>query len=536
LEQLGRRCAVPNDPYTERPNTFVADIEARKRAEAAATRQPGRPNDFLARADAKAAAANRQAPHPPRTGTYTLRGPWPTGDPDYDMRRKAFALAGLRLECDRVRNSIPHTNRDDVLNTALFNVYRFVTEDGVLTEDEIVDAMYAASYDVSEPLPERQIREKLSGRILADRQRKPRAKQGMSDDTNVHEVTAETLGGTTQDEDAMPDDEQPDSSEPTWTFVDGATFILDIPARIPALWGHGTEVAWAEGESLMIAAPLGLGKTTLGTLLLRAQLGIGDGFLLGHPVPPRDGIFLYLAMDRPAQVARAMHRQFTEDEREVLAERLVVWKGPPPTDVAKDPTLLARMADAAGAGTLYLDSVKDAAVGLSDDEVGAGYNRARQHLLSQGVELCEQHHCVKRGAGGGPPLTVADVYGSAWITSGTGSIILLTGDPGDPIIGFRHLRSPADAVGPYQLMHDQGAGTLAIHRSTDLLELVKCKAEDGLTAKEAAAAIFDTGKPTDSEIEKARRKLNKLADDGYLTRVDGTKGRGQGNTTAWFTA
>ena len=60
-----------------------------------------------------------------------------------------------------------------------------------------------------------------------------------------------------------------------WTFVDGATFILDIPANIPALWGEGDEVLWAEGESLMIAAPLGLGKTTLGSLLLRAQLGIG---------------------------------------------------------------------------------------------------------------------------------------------------------------------------------------------------------------------------------------------------------------------
>ena len=29
-----------------------------------------------------------------------------------------------------------------------------------------------------------------------------------------------------------------------------------------------------------------------------------------------------------------------------------------------------------GADTVYLDSVKDAAIGLSDDAVGAGYNRA----------------------------------------------------------------------------------------------------------------------------------------------------------------
>ena len=316
-----------------------------------------------------------------------------------------------------------------------------------------------------------------------------------------------------------------------WTFVDGAAFILDIPATIPALWGKGDEVLWAEGESLMIAAPLGLGKTTLGTLLLRAQLGIGDASLLGYPVPPRGGKILYLAMDRPAQVARAMHRQFAEDERQTLAERLVFWKGPPPGDVARKPELLAELAEAAGAETVYLDSIKDAAIGLSDDEVGSGYNRARQHLLTQGVQLCEQHHTVKRAPKGGPPVAVADIYGSAWITNGTGSIILLTGDPGDPIVGFLHLRAPADIVGPYKLIHDQTAGTFNIYHSTDLVVLASASGLNGLTAKDAAVAIFDTTNPTSSQIEKARRKLNALITHG-LYRVDG--GKGTGNTTVWF--
>ncbi len=34
------------------------------------------------------------------------------------------------------------------------------------------------------------------------------------------------------------------------------------------------------------------------------------------------------------------------------------------------------LADAAGADTVYLDSVKDAALRLSEDEVGAGYGCA----------------------------------------------------------------------------------------------------------------------------------------------------------------
>jgi hypothetical protein len=46
-------------------------------------------------------------------------------------------------------------------------------------------------------------------------------------------------------------------------LVDGARFILDQPSTIPAVWGEGAQVLWAEGEALMIAGGQGLGKTTL---------------------------------------------------------------------------------------------------------------------------------------------------------------------------------------------------------------------------------------------------------------------------------
>jgi hypothetical protein len=67
------------------------------------------------------------------------------------------------------------------------------------------------------------------------------------------------------------------------------------------------------------------------------------------------------------------------------------------------------------------------------------------------------------------PPEVADIYGSAWITNGTGSIILLSGEPGDPIVGFRHVRTPANEIGPLQLLHEQSTGTLTVHHSTDLV-------------------------------------------------------------------
>ena len=50
-------------------------------------------------------------------------------------------------------------------------------------------------------------------------------------------------------------------------------------------------------------------------------------------------------------------------------------------DMAKYPDLLVRMAEGAYANTVVVDSLKDAAIGLNEDETGAGWNRARQKAL-----------------------------------------------------------------------------------------------------------------------------------------------------------
>ena len=102
--------------------------------------------------------------------------------------------------------------------------------------------------------------------------------------------------------------------------------------------------------------------------------------MLGLPVAQVPGKVLYLAMDRPAQIARSLHRQFFDCHRDVLRDRLVIWEGPPPADIAAESPLplLAELAERAGASVVYLDSLKDAAVGLAEDAVGAGYNRARR--------------------------------------------------------------------------------------------------------------------------------------------------------------
>jgi hypothetical protein len=178
-------------------------------------------------------------------------------------------------------------------------------------------------------------------------------------------------------------------------MVGGAPFVLDAPTTVPCIWGRGDEVIWAGGESLTIAGPPGVGKTTLSGQLVRARLGL-LGTLLGYPVEPTSGRVLYLAMDRPAQIARSLRRHFHDDERAALEKRLVVWKGPPPGDVARHTETLLGLAQLASADTIVIDSLKDAALGLTDDEVGAAYNRARQLAVREGIQLVEFHHSQTR--------------------------------------------------------------------------------------------------------------------------------------------
>ncbi|MFD5105718.1 AAA family ATPase [Streptomyces cinereoruber] len=327
-----------------------------------------------------------------------------------------------------------------------------------------------------------------------------------------------------------PQDEPAEDLSAT-SFKAGGSFFHDVPKTPPAVWGAGSEVLWAEGEALLIAAPQGVGKTTLAHQLIRARLGLQDS-VLGFPVAPGKRVLL-LAMDRPSQTRRAGARIFGQDDPKYLNEHLVVWEGPPPFDLAKRTDILAAMCDRAKADTVVIDSIKDAAIGLSDDAVGAGYNRARQKALAEGVQVNELHHLVKRGPNGSAPNTIADIYGSTWITSGAGSVVLLWGEAGDPVINLRHLKQPMDEVGPFQLVHDHPAGTTTVQQSADLLELARFGGVHGLTAITAAEAIFETKKATPAQKMKARRRLDKLTTAGQLTRVDPTT---PGDPARWFPA
>lgn len=312
---------------------------------------------------------------------------------------------------------------------------------------------------------------------------------------------------------------QPDPAEDASSlFKPGGSFFLDVPENPSAVWGAGGDVLWAEGEALLISAPQGVGKTTMANQLIRARMGLQDT-VLGYPVVP-GSVVLLLAMDRPAQARRAGHRIFKDDDPAYLNEHLVVWEGPPPFDLAKQTDILVAMCEKAKADTVVVDSLKDAAVGLSEDAVGAGWNRARQKALAAGVQVLELHHNRKAGANGGEPNTLSDVYGSVWIPSGAGSVISLWGEAGDPVVKLRHLKQPMNEVGPFNIVHDHERGTTSVEEGVDLYELVRRSGPDGLTPLKAAEALFEAKAPTRAQKEKARRKLDKAVDEGRLTRME----------------
>ncbi|MEV0749504.1 AAA family ATPase [Streptomyces sp. RTGN2] len=296
----------------------------------------------------------------------------------------------------------------------------------------------------------------------------------------------------------------------------GADFILDAPEAIAAVWGDGDDILLAEGEALMLVGKAGVGKTTVANQFIRARLGITDK-ALGFTVQPTQSKVLYLACDRPRQAARAMCRLFRPEDREHLA-KLQVWEGPPAFDFAQHTDAMLNMCLEAGADTIIVDSLKDVAIGLSEDGVGSAYNRARQLCLVNSIAVIELHHQVKRGANGADPNSIADVYGSTWLTAGAGSVILLDGDAGDPVVKLKHLKQPVNTIGPVDLIHDHEAGVSTLADQADLIAVARARV---LTAHDAARLLFDTDKPTKAEKEKARRKLDAYVKTGQLRAVGG---------------
>ncbi|WP_262058558.1 DnaB-like helicase N-terminal domain-containing protein [Streptomyces sp. STR69] len=319
-------------------------------------------------------------------------------------------------------------------------------------------------------------------------------------------------------------------------FVPGGSFILDRPDTVPAIWGEGDNVLWAEGEALIIAGPAGVGKTTVGQQVLLAAIGIRP-HALGLAVRPAKRV-LYLASDRPQQAARSMARMVTHEHRDLLNQHLTFWPGPPPKDFIKDPGVLLRLCKQADADMVCLDSLKDMAGELASEEGGQAINSAIQRTLVEGIEVLALHHHRKQGGGkegGKEPTSLDELYGSTWITAGAGSVVSLWGAAGDPIVSFKHLKQPSSECGPWRLKHDHPAGVTEVWHEVDVLDIL-AHARGPLTPHQLACQIYspDKGKPSASEVEKARRRLDQLVEKGLAHKI--SNGGGRGSQTGYVAA
>jgi replicative DNA helicase len=308
-------------------------------------------------------------------------------------------------------------------------------------------------------------------------------------------------------------------------LVNGLDFAIGGGEAERAIWGHGDDVAWAPGEATLIVGNDGVGKTTLAQRVSFGLVGV-EPMVLGLEIEPADGRVVYLAADRPKQASRSMWRMLQPLDRVAhgkIREGLLVWRGPPPFDLVKDPAALVKWAQEFGASHMVLDSLGFIAGRLTDDETGSAIAHAFSAASADGVELLALLHPRKASAENRKPNSIADVYGSRWITAACGSVLSLWANHGDPVVEVKHLKQPSGEVGPFLMELDHEHGALTVVGGTDLLGLLR-EARGGLTAKEAA--IFMEGSSDKAREMKARRRLESFVSGTFAYRRQGEQIRG----------
>jgi replicative DNA helicase len=310
--------------------------------------------------------------------------------------------------------------------------------------------------------------------------------------------------------------------------------ILDAPEMVESVWGDGHRCLWSKGEPLLVCGPDGVGKTSIGQQLTLNRCGVLNGEFLGLPVQAT-GRVLYLACDRPTQALRSFRRMVGPSDRDLLDERLTIWRGPLPFNLVTEPRGLVELARYFRAETVIIDSLKDVASDLSKEESGLGISAAFQNAVAEGIEVAALHHQRKQQTGSSKPRHLSDVYGSRWITASAGSVIMLWGEAGDLVVDFDHLKQPDETVGPFKIIHDHVYGVSTLVESVDAWAVIQ-RAWNGLTAAAVASAIFDTEAPDRNQIEKARRQLERLVRERKIQKRDGTKGGKGGGDAALYSS
>jgi replicative DNA helicase len=359
------------------------------------------------------------------------------------------------------------------------------------------------------------------------------AGEGRSDE--MAEMFAWTVGQEQKNR-AQASDSAGQAKEPPTTgwrglILDGKTWLRSGSAVVETVWGDQRDALLPRLQPSLIVGDTGAGKTTLAQHVILGAIGVtAFADVLGWPVRvlPDGERVLYLASDRPDQARIAMLRYFGPGDTaawKLLEDRLRVWRGPPPESLAKSPGLLLEMAEESSAGLVVIDSTKDVAIKLSDDAVGAAVNQAHQLLVAADRALIALHHPRKRGrefASERP--TLDDVYGSAWLSNGAGSVLFLIEEPQSTEV--LQLKTPNGRQSNFRFRIDTATGLLAI--TTDsILDAVTVAGAAGISTKQVTVQVSGVADPSEAQIARIRRRLKVLEATGSITQS------GTGKQSRW---
>lgn len=175
-----------------------------------------------------------------------------------------------------------------------------------------------------------------------------------------------------------------------------------------------------------------------------------------------------------------------------------------------------------------IDSLKDTVSGLSSDDGGSAFNRAAASLTAAGIELITVHHGRKANGDNKKPTTIDDIYGSRWITSGQGSVFMIWGDVGGAYHDMYHLKPPKEKLDPLSLKCDHDSGEITSEERVDEFVVLQKQSPAGVSAGEAAERIY--GDRERNNVERCRRRLDRLVNEGFARRDERTSSAGKAET------